>query len=225
MNREEVILEIRSFITSQLRKEHDFRVSYLASEHESLRANPRAKYYQLKRSALWMAAYSHINWIAHFKFLKTEKVDADIPGWLSQMFDWPEEVAIAFWFCGRNPIAHTGTHNVPYAKNINGVKHHILLNFDDPEDWYVTGAYNALPITQTKRGKGELPSQQTIFFYQPTEELLVKLVDDVALQIQGFNHADILKLQKVIKSFSFFTDDGSLARLHNYLEVYIHLKH
>jgi hypothetical protein len=38
------------------------------------------------------------------------------------------------------------------------------------------------------------------------------------------DHADLLKLQKVMMSFNFFKDDGSLARMNNLLDVYEHVK-
>jgi len=224
MKPQEVIDEIRIIVPSQIRKEHDFRVKYLKSLHAVLRSKPRVRHYQLKRSAVWMSLYSHINWLAHFKFLKTEKVDSYIPTWLATTFGWPSETAEAFWYCGRNPIAHTGSQNLPYSKNIKGAKRYIQLSFDNPTDWSMQGAFMALPESAAKRPAGTLPIQQTTFFYRPTEQLLEKLMDDVALSISTLDHADLLKLQKVMMSFNFFKDDGSLARMNNLLDVYEHVK-
>jgi hypothetical protein len=217
---EDIMSELHAIIPGQIQKEHSFRVEYLKLLRVAIQNEPRAKYYQLQQNALWMSLYSHINWLAHFKVLKKEKVDSDIPGWLGTVFDWPQETAEAFWVCGRNPIAHTGSHNLPYSEKIKGSRRYIQLSFDDPAYWNTDGAFMALPQTSAGRPKDALPIQQTIFYYQPIEELLDKLMDDITSSVSILNHADILKLQKVMMAFNFFEDDGSLARMNNLLDVY-----
>ena len=144
--------------------------------------------------------------------------------WLAATFSWPSETAKAFWYCGRNPIAHTGSQNLPYSKDIRGATRYIQLSFDDPSDVPgATGAYMALPQSGANRPADALPIQQTIFFYQPTEQLLANLMEDVASFISELNHSEILKLQEVMMAFNFFEDDGSLARMNNLLEVYEHV--
>jgi hypothetical protein len=224
MKPDEIINELHIILPNQIRKEHDFRVEYLRTLHAVIQNEPRAAYFQLQQNALWMSLYSHVNWLAHFKALETEKVDASIPSWIEGVFGWQSETAQAFWVCGRNPIAHTGSHNLPYSKNINGAKRYIQLSFDDPANWpYAEDAFMALPQTSAGRPKGALPIQQTTFFYKPIEELLEKLIDDVAAFVSGLDHSAILKLQKVMMAFNFFEDDGSLFRMNDLLKVYEHV--
>jgi hypothetical protein len=97
------------------------------------------------------------------------------------------------------------------------------LSFDDPAVWQVTEAFMALPQTSAGRPAGALPTQQTTYFYKPTEDSLDKLMDDVAGFVSGLDHTSLLKLQKVMMSFNFFEDDGSLARMNNLLDVYTHV--
>lgn len=223
MSPNEILAELSTLIPHQIRNEHNFRLDYLKSRYTSLRDNPRMQYYQLEQNALWMSLYSHINWLAHFKTLEVEKVDKYIPAWLGKVFEWPPETAEAFWTCGRNPIAHTGSHEQPYRHKSHGAWRHIRLSFDNAEDWNTTGAFLALPQTTAGQPKGALPVQQTTFYYQPTEELLQKLIEDIDLFIKGLEYPDILKLQKVLMAFTFFKDDGSLARINNLLDVYQHV--
>jgi hypothetical protein len=222
MKPEDVITELRACTTNQIRVEHEFRLGYLQAQLDSLNASPRQQYFQLERSALWLSLFSHINWLAHFKFLKTEKVDTQIPQWLENVFGWSHEVGEPFWYCGRNPIAHTGSQNLPYTRNVNHVKHYILLSFDNPDDWQVTGEYRALP--QTSASGGSIPTQQTIFYYEPIQQRLGELTNDVCNDINRFEHPQLLKLQRVMMSLSFLADDGSLARMNNLLDVYEHVK-
>jgi hypothetical protein len=91
MKPEDIISELQLILPNQIRKEHDYRVNYLRSLHAIIRARPRARYYQMKRNAIWMSLYSHINWLAHFKALKAERVDSTIPPWLASVLGWPLE--------------------------------------------------------------------------------------------------------------------------------------
>jgi hypothetical protein len=222
MKPEDVLAELRACTTNQIGKEHEFRLEYLRTRLTGLNANPRSTYFQLERSALWLSLYSHVNWLTHFKFLKHVKVDALIPKWLEDVFGWPQEHAEAFWYCGRNPIAHTGSQNLPYSLNIQGAKRYIQLSFDSPGDWEVAGEYMSLPKTSARGGA--VPTQQTIYFYQPIENRLTELAENVYADIATYNHPELLRLRKVMMAFNFFADDGSLARMNNLLDVYEHVK-
>lgn len=222
MQPEDIITELRTYAANLVKKEHEFRLSYLESKQANIDPNLAWNYIALEQSAVWMSLYSHINLLGHFKFRKTKRVDKKIPKWLRDAFGWPNEVAKPFWCCGRNPIAHTGNHSLPDSEIVDGAERFIVLSFDDPNNWPGAGdEYMALPQT-TPTGR-PMPIQQTTFFFTPIKDRLTELADDICSDIGGYEYEQLNELYDTLMSLSLLADDGSLAAIGNRLDVYRHV--
>lgn len=223
MLKSDILAEIKMTIPVLIKKEHEFRVAYIRSRYSALRAGSQP-HSQLEENSLWMSLYSHINWLAHFSFLKTTGVDKYIPDWMAEVFDWPREVAQAFWSCGRDPIAHTGNRSQGFSQVFGGVKYYIGLQLDDPKNWNTSKGYLALPPMKKDIGgsgcNSSLSAQQYIFFYVSIEDLLVKFTDNIEAYIKGLDYTRVVSLNRVCHAFYFIQDDGSLFRMADLLRVY-----
>lgn len=220
MKKDDILAEIKLTIPQLINKEHDSRLAYVHGKYVAQVTPPRKQYFELEENTLWMTLYIHINWLAHFRFLKQKGVDKYIPKWLAGVFGWPEEVAEAFWGCGRDPIAHTGNRSQMYSIRINGIKYYIGLHLDRQETWGGSNGYYSASPMKKDIGGSPVPAQQYVFFYPDVEELLHKLVQDIALFIGGLEYNKIVSLNAVCRAFHFIKDDGSLFRMNDLLRVY-----
>jgi hypothetical protein len=220
MKKTEILDEIKIIIPALIQKEHDFRIEYAHNQYTAITTLPRNLFFELEENTLWMTLYTHINWLAHFRFLKRADVDKDIPAWLAETFGWPQEVAKAFWSCGRDPIAHTGNRNQEYSVNFNGIKYYIGLQLDDQDGWHGSNGYFAASPMSKDIGGSPMPARQYIFFYPNVEELIQKLVDDAEAHIKELDYTKIVSLNAVCHASHFIKDDGSLFRMSDLLRVY-----
>lgn len=220
MKKEAILAEIKASIPRLIKQEHDFRLEYGQAEYNEHIKLPRKAYFQLETNTLWMILYQHINWLAHFKFLKSEDVDKKIPKWLVETWNWPEEVAKAFWSCGRDPIAHTGNRTQMHSIHVNGIKYYIGLQMDEQSGWNGENGYYALSPMRSDVGDSPLPAQQYVFFYPNVQELLIKLVENITIKIETLDYNGIISLSAICRNFYFIKDDGSLFRMNDLLRIY-----
>lgn len=220
MLKSDIIAEIKTIISKLINNEQGLRLQYINDKYDNIVASQKSIYTQLDENSLWMSLYSDINWLAHFRFLKTKEVDRYIPKWLARVFNWSEEFSEAFWACGRDPIAHTGNRNQGYSQNIREKKYYIQLSLDKPDDWNTTNGYYALSPMKKDIGDSPLPAQQIVFFYESIAKLTLELVKDIEADISNLDYTKIISLASVCESFYFINDDGSLFRTKDLLRVY-----
>ena len=143
MDKKEVLRQVKIDLSRQIDRDVGFRLAYLNSRLNVLMAQPRVQFFQFEQNSFWMSMYSTINWLSHFKFKKDRVPDTKIIEWLTNVFDWPNDITTAFWLCGRHPIAHTGARNFFYSeviKDTNGLNKHMYINLtlDKLSDWHQT---------------------------------------------------------------------------------------
>lgn len=229
MDKKEVLIQVQSDLSRQIDRDVGFRLAYLDSRLNVLIAQPKVQFFQFEQNSFWMSVYSTINWLAHFKFKKDKISDVKMIEWLSEVFDWPKDIATAFWLCGRHPIAHTGARNFFYSEvveDVNGVNKHMYidLSLDSPHNWQQSDTqYIALPVS-TKgdafNPKSKLSGQQVIFFYEPLPDLIWNLANDIKKDVLIARYNEMRAYQKVYRGMPFLQDDGEMNRINNYLDIY-----
>lgn len=220
MQKYEIIDYIKVAIPQLIEKEHEFRIEYLHRRYAERITPPRTPYFQLEEATLWTGLYTHINWLAHFRFLKSKGVDGKIPEWIAEVFNWPTEYAEAFWICGRNPLAHTGNRSQAYSENIKGTKYYIGLNLDNQEDWNGSNGYMAAAPMKKDIGGSPLPAQQVIFFYPEIESMLTQLQEDIAISVGTMTFDQLKSLSVIMSKMPFIKDDGTLHQVSEQIRVY-----
>ena len=220
MKKSEITSYMKLAMPRVLKKEHDFRIEYLHRRYDERTTTPRTPFFQLEEATLWMGLYTHINWLAHFRFLKDKGVDGKVAAWLAQVFGWPIEYAEAFWACGRNPLAHTGNRSQGYSENINGTKYYIGLNLDNQEGWNGANGYMAASPMKKDIGGSPLPAQQIIFFFPNLEIMLTQLQDDIATFTAGMTFDQLKSLSVLMGKMPFIKDDGTLYQVSEQIRVY-----
>jgi hypothetical protein len=220
MQKAEITDYIKLAMPRVIKKEHEFRIEYLHKRYIERTTMPRSPYFQLEEATLWMGLYTHINWLAHFRFLKSKGVDGKVPEWIAEVFGWPTEYAEAFWACGRNPLAHTGNRSQGYSENIKGIKYYIGLNLDNQEDWNGGSGYMAASPMKKDIGGSPLPAQQVIFFYPAIEAMLTRLHEDIASAVAVMSFDQLKSLSVLMGKMPFIKDDGTLHQVSEQIRVY-----
>jgi hypothetical protein len=152
--------------------------------------------------------------------------------WITRVSSWPEDIILAFWECGRHPIAHTGTRSFFHssvAKDSSGQskRMYIILSIDEPDVYQQGSDYIALPISQKGdvfRPNSKMPGQQVLFFYKPIPNLIWALFSDIKKDIKLSSYQNMLSYQRIYRAIPFIQDEGEIGRINNYLEIYPRLK-
>lgn len=220
MQKADIIDYIKLAMLQLIRDEHEFRIEYLHKRYVERTTPPRTLYFQLEEATLWMGLYTHINWLAHFRFLKSKGVDSKVSEWIAEVFGWPIEYAKAFWTCGRNPLAHTGNRSQAYSENIKGIKYYISLNLDNQEDWNGGNGYMAASPMKKDIGGSPLPAQRVIFFYPAIKSMLTQLTDDIATFIGTMTFDQLKSLSVLTGKMPFIKDSSTLYGVSEQIRVY-----